>query len=163
MKKILGIILIGLFLMYGNAWGEGTCTDNFSNGTYPSQNNGNTFIVVFSWTGASNDGDVTPTACTGAINAYIKKVVTDPGDGVPPTDNYDITLTDSNGLDVMGGKLANRDTANTEVAYPYDTVSTSYPAEGTYVAGTITLNIDDASQAVNSATGTVTIYCDKRP
>lgn len=44
-------------------------------------------------------------------------VTTNPG-STAPTDNYDITLTDEDGLDVLNGKAANRDTANTERVDP---------------------------------------------
>ena len=37
---------------------------------------------------------------------------TDPVDG--PTDNYDVTVLDDNGLDVLAGAGADRDTTNTE-------------------------------------------------
>lgn len=49
---------------------------------------------------------------------YLVKMVTDPDGTAAPTDDYDITLVDDDGLDVLGGAGANRDTANTEVAHP---------------------------------------------
>lgn len=39
--------------------------------------------------------------------------------GRGPTDNYDITLTNNLGIDVAGGALMNRDTANTERVSPW--------------------------------------------
>jgi len=48
---------------------------------------------------------------------YLVKMVTDPGSAAP-TDDYDITLLDDDGLDVLGGAGGNRDTANNEVAHP---------------------------------------------
>lgn len=56
---------------------------------------------------------------TGTIEnmyGFIIKAVTDPTDG--PTDNYDITLIDENGMDALGDALLNRDTTTTEQAYP---------------------------------------------
>jgi hypothetical protein len=83
---------------------------------------------------------------------YIAKVVTDPG-GTAPTDDYDITLTDdTTGADLMGGELANRDTANTEEAVPK--VGNAYAGNVAFTS--FTLNITNNS--VNSATGTVYVY-----
>lgn len=52
------------------------------------------------------------------ISGTLIKGVTDPGDG--PTDDYDITITDAEGLDVLAvcqSGLSNRDTANSEQVY----------------------------------------------
>lgn len=156
MKKILGIMLIGLFLVYGNAFGAaGTCTDNFANGTYPSQNNGKSFQVIFTWVGSTDDGTVAATASSGPLNAYITKVVTNPSSSC--TDDYDITLTDSDGQDVMGGKLGDRDTTTTEEARAYNAASGTYG--DTFVKGTITLTISNNTDT--SSGGTVTIYCER--
>lgn len=74
---------------------------------------GNVKEIVFTWTSAS-DG----TASGTTVNAYDGKVellTTDPAAaGAAPTDNYDVTLTDANGVDVLGGAGVDRDTANTE-------------------------------------------------
>jgi len=51
------------------------------------------------------------------VNGLVYMVETDPGSPAP-TDNYDLTLTNENGIDIMGGALANRDTSNTERAFP---------------------------------------------
>lgn len=50
---------------------------------------------------------------------FIMSAVTDPG-AAPnaPTDNYDMTLNDENGIDLLGGLGANRDTATTEEIFP---------------------------------------------
>jgi len=42
------------------------------------------------------------------------RVTTIPNGVAAPTDNYDVTLVDEDGVDVAGGNLADRDTANTE-------------------------------------------------
>lgn len=49
---------------------------------------------------------------------YLVKMVTDPSGTAAPTDDYDVTLLDDDGLDVLGGAGADRDTANSEVAHP---------------------------------------------
>ncbi len=43
--------------------------------------------------------------------------ITDPGSPAP-TDNYDLTLLDKHGIDIIGGEGANRDTANSEQGVP---------------------------------------------
>lgn len=87
------------------------------------------------------------------INGMVFGVETDPG-STAPQDNYDITLTDQYGLDIMGGALDNRDTANTEFIQPYNTVQTSYIEMP--VHGSLTLAI--SGNNVNGATGKVVIY-----
>lgn len=54
---------------------------------------------------------------TTAIKGRVIAVETNPGT-TAPSDNYDLTINDSNGADIMGGALTNRDTANTEMAIP---------------------------------------------
>jgi hypothetical protein len=50
---------------------------------------------------------------------YLFKVQTKPGTAAAqPDDNYDITITDAEGLDIMGGELLNRDETNAEEAVP---------------------------------------------
>ena len=67
--------------------------------------------------------------------------------GAAPTDNYDVTLTDADGVDVLGGGGADRDTANTE-----QKVSANL---GVVAASKLTLNIANAG---NSRGGTVYVY-----
>jgi len=55
-------------------------------------------------------------------------------------------------VDVMGGALADRDTANTEQAVPK--IGAAYG--GSFFTGALTLNISNNS--VNSATGEVKVY-----
>ena len=90
---------------------------------------------------------------THQINGLVFGVETDPGT-TAPTDNYNITLTDQYDLDIMGGSLTNRDTANTEFMQPYNSVQGSYLSMP--VHGALTLAISGNSQ--NGATGKVIIY-----
>lgn len=68
------------------------------------------------------------------------------GGGTAPTDNYDITITDEDGDDVLLGAGANRDTANTE-----------YVASGLAIAANkkLTLNVSNAG---NAKAGTTILY-----
>jgi len=107
--------------------------------------------LTYTWTADASDGSVPATSSEQSYDGYVVLVVTDPG-STAPTDNYDITLTDGDGVDIMGGTLANRDTANTEQAVPK--IDAVYGAR--WVSGAITLTITNNS--VNSATGEVKIW-----
>jgi hypothetical protein len=108
---------------------------------------------TLAWT-SHTDGTValpTPT-----INGTILRVTFNPG-ATAPTDNYDVTLTDEDGIDVLGGQGANRDTANSEsvcpgLAFTDGTTTSVVPIA---VAGTLTLNVSNAG---DSKQGTVVLY-----
>lgn len=81
----------------------------------------------------------------------LHSMVTDPG-STAPTDNYDITIEDSDGVDVLGGAGANRDAANTERVMPlYGTTPHPCPINGK-------LTIKIANNAVNGAKGLIKLY-----
>ena len=69
--------------------------------------------------------------------------------GLAPDDNYDITITDENGIDILAGLGANRDTANTE--HVKDTDGMLFT-----VATSLTLNVTNAGNA-NSGTVYLTV------
>lgn len=99
--------------------------------------------IKWSWTSdASGNADLITT------NYYFGQVmalVTDPG-ATAPTDDYDITITDVEGYDVMQGAGANRDTANTE---------TAVPTAASVAFGKLTLNVSNAG---DSKQGTAILY-----
>jgi len=122
--------------------------------TYPTSKSK---VLTMTWTADAAAATVPDTVTSDNIDGYIIRVVTDPG-ATAPTDNYDITLTDANGVDVMGGTLADRDTANTEQTFPVLDSGTGATGPA-FVAGTLTLTI--TNNAVNAATGAVIIYIRK--
>jgi hypothetical protein len=69
--------------------------------------------VTFAWT-AHTDGVVTKVATSKVYTGKVEVLITDPDDSDAPTDNYDVTVTDDEGYDILAGAGANRDTANTE-------------------------------------------------
>lgn len=91
-----------------------------------SGDNGNALLkgiqkIVWEWT--STDGGAVAASTTdgenptteGKYTGKLIRLITDPGDsGDAPTDNYDVTILDSDGYDVLMGAGADRDTANTE-------------------------------------------------
>lgn len=86
------------------------------------------------------------------IHGHDVAITTNPGSPAP-TDNYDITLTDEDGLDVLNGKAANRDTANTERIDPNQhetqdsTGAVITPAIPSLLMGTSVLFIANAGSA----------------
>lgn len=97
--------------------------------------------IHVSWTSdASGNADV----AISDLYGYIIKLITDPAAaGSAPTDNYDITLVDEYGSDALEGAGADRDTANTETAFPAK-ASATVPA---FVAGDVTFTVANAGNA----------------
>ena len=91
------------------------------------------------------------------LHCVILRVVTDPG-STAPTDNYDVTLVDEFGLDLLAGQGANRDTTTTEAFCPgaplNDGTTTSVLPIGHLGNATLTI-----ANAGDSKTGTVVIFC----
>ena len=78
---------------------------------------------------------------------------TNPG-ATAPTDNYNITLIDGDGMDRLQGVGANRDTANSEqVPVVYTSTSVNPPVS---IDETLTFTI--ANNAVNSAIVVANLY-----
>lgn len=99
--------------------------------------------IKFAWTSAA-DGTASGST-TFAYDGKVELLTTVPTDG--PTDNYDLTLTDSDGVDVLGGGGQNRDTTNTE-----QVLGSSLGA----VAGSVlTLNVTNAG---NVKSGVAYVY-----
>ena len=84
------------------------------------------------------------------ITGWILLVETDPG-ATAPTDQYDITLINSNSRDVMGGALANRSDTNTEAVMPLQNGNYTI----VYNEGPLTVTVTNAG---NSKTAEILIY-----
>ena len=116
--------------------------------------------IVISWTSATGGAVSAAIAATFAaaqpwngpkpekIKGFIVRVVTNPG-GTAPTDNYDLTLVDEDGVDVASGNLADRDQTNSE-----DWI----PSDPPYIDGELTFTIATAG---DEKTGACTIYMAK--
>ena len=104
-------------------------------------------LTANSSTGAFTDAT---NAITG-IGGLLLGVQTVPG-ATAPTDDYDITITNAQGLDVMGGALANRDAVSTEFSLP--------AVNGTYgyvpITGPLSINI--SGNSAGSAFVTLRIF-----
>lgn len=75
--------------------------------------------ITFAWvTGTSSQADVAPATAT--VANYIGRVIsfiTSPSTSLQPDDNYDITITNTEGHDILNGAGANRSEATTEFAF----------------------------------------------
>lgn len=102
--------------------------------------------LKFTWVSAS-DGTASG-ATTFSYDGKIENLTTVPAAaGSAPTDNYDLTLTDADGVDVLAGGGANRDTANTE-----QVVASSL---GVVAGSVLTLNVSNAGDTKG---GVVYVY-----
>lgn len=103
--------------------------------------------VKFAWT--SDSGGAADAVTTKVFNGKIEGLATIPsGGGTAPTDNYDVAITDADGIDVLFGAGANRDTANTEYvqgsslgAVASDVLTLAVTNAGSAKAGTVILFI----------------------
>jgi len=99
------------------------------------------------WTWTCTSAGTYSEASTYQYNGQIVELITDPG-ATAPTDDYDITIVDSDGYDVLAGQGLNRDTANTEFKLSGDKL-------GYVKSSTLTLTIAAAGDA---ATGITIVY-----
>ncbi len=114
---------------------------------------GNIRKVVFTCTADAANGSFPSTAISIPIEGRLLAIETNPG-STAPTDNYDIAITDAEGLDVLQGAGQNRDTANTEMAAIVFASTSVHPA----VDESDTLTLAITNNAVNSATITIVVY-----
>ena len=107
-----------------------------------------TFAVVFN-TGDATFDDYT---LTSVFEGKLLSLQTNPG-ATQPTDNYDITIEDAGGHDVLEGVGTNRDTLNTEKA---NIVFTGTGTTGV-VDDTDVLTLKISGNSVNSAIVDITL------
>jgi len=131
-----------LVLIFSTAvWGTESCTGSASVEKTYSGND----IIRYTWTWVSAaDGTA---SCT-AVNFYgrLVAVETDPG-AAAPTDDYDIDIN-WGVTDIMGSALDNRDTANTEVAFPQK--GTDFP-DAVWLSGPLTAEVSAAGDTKGGA------------
>lgn len=98
--------------------------------------------VTFTCLTDDTDGTCTGTT-TGSVVGLIYGLKTNPGSAAP-TDNYDITITDVDGVDVLGGVGADRDTSNSEYAAAKDGAGNVVPIPSN---SALTINVSNAGNA----------------
>jgi hypothetical protein len=145
MKRFFqALVLFTSILFCVNLYAAGTVTQTRTNLS------GDLRVIEMSVTTASN-GSLTATETNWDIDGILFMVETDPGT-TSPTDEYDLTLTNEQNHDVMGGGLADRSETSTQWVFPQVSSSNAcVPVEGK-----LTLNLSNNS--VNSATFVVRIY-----
>jgi hypothetical protein len=108
-------------------------------------------VVSYSWT-CDSGGNVVAT--TNDIEGEIRRFVVNPADGASsPTDNYDLTVTDRDSIDIIGGQGANlSQSTNTNTVCTVND-GTTYMALVT--RGTHTITITNAG---NAKSGVIRFY-----
>jgi len=153
MKRFITIIALALALLLPSSlWAAaGTCTQAYA--LIPSSNISTiTFTCIASADDQSFPSTATSTEITAAIKGmYIIEARTNPG--TAPTANYDIVLNDADGIDLMGGTMADRSATVSQRSIP--ALSTGVYG-GTAVDGAITLVI--TGNSVNSAVVVVKVF-----
>ena len=127
----------------------GTITEALTSGRPPVK------VITLTCTADDSDGSYPATALSniphGEIGGRLLQIATDPGSTAPQA-NYDITVTEAGGADLLLGVGANRHTSSSEVA-----IIESNGASAIY-AGTDTLTLNITNNNVNSAGITIKIY-----
>lgn len=113
--------------------------------------------LVIDWTADDTTPADPQTLVLPAINGELISLTTDPG-STAPTDNYDITIEDALGVDVLQGVGANRHESTTQQVYITVDGTETRPVVTQY--DVLTLNI--AGNAVVSATGRIILVYEAR-
>ena len=156
MKKLYALIILAIILSAPLSWAAapGTCTQAFPevySASGPTPLGTLTFTCVASADDASFPATATSQAITDLIaGRYITEVRTNPGAPAPQA-LYDIVLNDTDGIDLMGGTMANRSATASERAIP--ALATGIYG-GTAITGALTLVI--TGNNVNSAVTVIT-------
>lgn len=151
MKRVLFALAILAALLPASLWGAaaGTCTQTFSE-VYSASGPTPIGVLTFTCTASADDASYPSTATSQTITdqiagRYIIEARTNPG-STAPTANYDIVLNDTDGIDLMGGMLANRSATASEAAQPAIASGVYWPRP---IDGALTIAI--TNNAVNSA------------
>ena len=110
-------------------------------------------VVTATCTADDGDGSFPATAIPVGVSGLIRALATNPG-ATAPQSNYDITLPDGDGIDILQGVGANRHTTNSE------RVSVIYSGTAVHpeVSKSDTLTLTLANSNVNDAISVVKIY-----
>jgi hypothetical protein len=122
--------------------------------TYATHGPGPVNTVIAAWT-SDGSGDASGT-CT-AISGEVIKAVTDPG-AAAPTADYDIVLTDADGLNILTGAnddLTDRHTSTTQEVYFWKELGTNAGVLYPVVNGPITFTVSNAG---DTKTGTIKLF-----
>jgi len=134
-------------------------TETVSRNPLPLDSIYQTIITRLEWAWTSTALGVVSVASDYAISGRVVRVVFVPDTVAVPSPLYDVTLLDSEGVDVLMGFGANRSAVNTEQIFPYatyvDGANNRLASEGITVNSVLTLTIAAAGNAMQ---GTVIVY-----
>lgn len=109
---------------------------------------GNIQLLKFDWL-SDGSGDVSATSSTGKYTGCILAVLLVPdGSTTTPSDQYDITLTDSNSIDLLSGQGANLSNVNNVLVNSgllplvHDTISLTVAHAGSAKGGLVYIWIE---------------------
>jgi hypothetical protein len=104
-----------------------------------------------------SDASGNATGDTPVIYGTIFRVAFVPSASAAPTDNYDVTLIDENGIDILSGQGANQDTSTASHVAPLipATDGTTTTAVPPTVADALSLSVSNAG---NAKQGSVVLY-----
>lgn len=134
----------------------GTVTFTYDDGADRIGQHGNVKKVIADWVSDASDG--TASGTSSKIVGTLIKGVTNPSGTAAPTDDYDIAITDAEGLDVLAGSFADlgdRDTANTEEVYFGLTDGSAMLPVFPVVCDPLTVSVTNAG---NSKAGRLVLY-----
>jgi len=141
------LLTLALVLLGAEAFAAGSVTLTYGE-TRPTVR-----TVTLAWT--SDAAGAVNGTLTKMVSGEVLRVVYVPGSGgTQPTDLYDLTLEDANGVDVLAGKGANLSNVNKTQICPLigDGTTTN---QRNAVDGTLELKVTNAG---NAKTGTVVVY-----
>ena len=132
MKKLYALIILAIILSAPLSWAAapGTCTQAFSE-VYGATGPTSLATLTFTCTASADDASFPATATSQAITdqiagRFILEARTNPG-ATAPQALYDIVLTDTDGIDLMGGKLGDRSATVSQAAPPEIAAGVSWP------------------------------------
>ena len=108
--------------------------------------------VVFSWVSDAT-GDAAGT--TKILSGQVLRLVANPSESATPTDNYDVVITDTDGMDVTVGLGTNLDETVETQTVPCVTNGTAGNMAPVAFNSTLTCTV---SAAGDTKSGTITIY-----
>lgn len=103
---LASLVAVVVLALAGAASAAGTVTATEERVSSPHK-------ITLAWT-SDGSGNVSGTSTSFAYSGEIIRLVTVPDGVAAPTDDYDVTLLDEDGVDVLMGAGIDRDTANTE-------------------------------------------------
>lgn len=148
MFKRLGMIICALMILWSGVAFGASSLDDYT--TRYLNLPGDVDIWVLDWT-AHTDGSFTNATTRWAVDGYVFMVIVNPG-ATAPTGSYDVTLLDSDGMDIMGGELANLSATVTAQFVPK--IDSVYGTR--FVRGPLTMTL--SGNSVNGAVGEIIIY-----